>query len=141
MNHVVFAEPNNRAAKELEADALEQLGYQGESGIWQTHYLSAASELRNGLPSVTAKSGISTDSFKAMAMDLYFDYLGILLKGREVDGKLIVMNWKLTKPDEEWVLSLENSALTYMRPGRQSSSGDATLKLFRATVTTSIPAS
>ena len=51
MNHVVFAEPNNQAAKELEADALEQLGYQAESGIWRNHYLTGAFELRNGIPS------------------------------------------------------------------------------------------
>ena len=70
-------------------------------------------------------------------MDLYFDYLGILLKGPEADGKTIVLNWKLTNgsdPDEEWVLSLENSVLTYQGPGRQSSSADATLELTRATL-------
>ena len=50
MNHVVFAEPNNQAARELEADALEQLGYQAESGIWRNHYLTGAFELRNGVP-------------------------------------------------------------------------------------------
>ena len=32
MNHVVFADPDNAAARELQADALEQLGYQAESG-------------------------------------------------------------------------------------------------------------
>lgn len=32
MNKVVFADPNNKAARELEADAFEQLGYLAESG-------------------------------------------------------------------------------------------------------------
>jgi alkyl sulfatase BDS1-like metallo-beta-lactamase superfamily hydrolase len=32
VNHVVFADPQNQAAKDLQADALEQLGYQAESG-------------------------------------------------------------------------------------------------------------
>jgi alkyl sulfatase BDS1-like metallo-beta-lactamase superfamily hydrolase len=37
------------AAKELQADALEQLGYQSESGPWRNFYLTAAQELRNGV--------------------------------------------------------------------------------------------
>jgi len=133
MNHVVFAEPDNRAARELEADALEQLGYQAESGIWRNHYLTGALELRNGVPSSVPTSR-NVDQFKAMTLDLYFDYLGILLNGPKADGKNIVLNWKLTDPNEEWALSLENSALTYSGPGRQSSSADATLKLSRATL-------
>jgi alkyl sulfatase BDS1-like metallo-beta-lactamase superfamily hydrolase len=32
VNHVVFADPKNQAARELQAKALEQLGYQAESG-------------------------------------------------------------------------------------------------------------
>lgn len=32
VSKVVFADPNNQAARNLEADALEQLGYQAEAG-------------------------------------------------------------------------------------------------------------
>src|SRR5205814_4710587 len=35
VNHVVFAEPDNTAARELQAAALEQLGYQSEAGTWR----------------------------------------------------------------------------------------------------------
>ena len=34
MNHAVFADPNNAKARNLQADAFEQLGYQSESGTW-----------------------------------------------------------------------------------------------------------
>ena len=46
VNHVVFADPGNKAARTLQADALEQLGYQSESGQWRNFYLSGAAELR-----------------------------------------------------------------------------------------------
>ena len=46
VNHVVFADPDNEDARELQADALEQLGYQAESGPWRNFYLTAAKELR-----------------------------------------------------------------------------------------------
>ena len=47
-NIIVFADPANEAARLLCADALEQLGYQAESGPWRNAYLTAALELRNG---------------------------------------------------------------------------------------------
>ena len=49
LNHVVFAEPENREARELQADVLEQLGYQSESPVWRNFYLSGAKELRDGV--------------------------------------------------------------------------------------------
>ncbi len=48
VHHVVFADPDNQAARNLEADALEQLGYQAESGPWRNLPLTGAQELRNG---------------------------------------------------------------------------------------------
>ena len=56
MNHVVFADPANRAARELGADAMEQMGYQAESGPWRDAYLVGAAELRNGAPKIPDKA-------------------------------------------------------------------------------------
>jgi len=46
VNHLVFADPENQDARALQADALEQLGYQSESGPWRTFFLTGAQELR-----------------------------------------------------------------------------------------------
>ena len=45
---LVYADPENKDARYLCADALEQLGYQAESGTWRNAYLSGAKELREG---------------------------------------------------------------------------------------------
>ncbi|MEL6893882.1 MAG: alkyl sulfatase dimerization domain-containing protein, partial [Actinomycetota bacterium] len=45
-NHVVFDDPENRAARSLGAEAMEQLGYQAESATWRNAYLMGAFELR-----------------------------------------------------------------------------------------------
>ncbi|MEM7324606.1 MAG: alkyl sulfatase dimerization domain-containing protein, partial [Actinomycetota bacterium] len=50
VNHVVFADPSNREARSLQADALEQMGYQAESATWRNAYLMGAKELREGSP-------------------------------------------------------------------------------------------
>ncbi|NCX32239.1 MAG: MBL fold metallo-hydrolase, partial [Actinobacteria bacterium] len=50
VNHLVFAEPTNTAARSLQARALEQLGYQAESATFRNAYLMGAMELRQGPP-------------------------------------------------------------------------------------------
>ena len=50
VNHVVFADPTNPQARGLQAQALEQLGYQSESATWRNAYLMGAKELREGSP-------------------------------------------------------------------------------------------
>ena len=78
-NHVVFADPNNQDAKNLVADALEQLGYQAESGPWRNFYLTGAKELRDGVAKLPTPNTASPDTVRAMSLDLFFDYLGVRL--------------------------------------------------------------
>ena len=47
VNHLVFADPDNKDARDLQADTLEQLGYQAEAGPWRNNYLTGAKELRS----------------------------------------------------------------------------------------------
>jgi alkyl sulfatase BDS1-like metallo-beta-lactamase superfamily hydrolase len=53
LDHLVFAEPGNAAARELLARCYDQLGYRAESGPWRDVYLSGAFELRHGEPRAT----------------------------------------------------------------------------------------
>jgi alkyl sulfatase BDS1-like metallo-beta-lactamase superfamily hydrolase len=48
LKHLIFSDPEHRAARSLSADAMEQLGYQTESATWRNAYLMGAYELRNG---------------------------------------------------------------------------------------------
>ena len=48
LNHLIFAEPELKAAHALQADAFEQLGFGSENGTWRSAYLAAATELREG---------------------------------------------------------------------------------------------
>ncbi len=47
LKHVVFANPENQDARNLQADAFEQIVYQIESAIWRNLYLVGAKELRD----------------------------------------------------------------------------------------------
>jgi alkyl sulfatase BDS1-like metallo-beta-lactamase superfamily hydrolase len=135
MSHVVFADPTNVAARNLGADALEQLGYQSESAIWRNQYLSAAYELRNGNPVQGGSGTANADTINAMPIGSYFDYLGVRLNAERAEGISTVLNWLFTDTREKYALTLSNSALTY-RAGRVSQEAHATLKLTRATLNT-----
>ncbi len=50
LNHVVFAQPDNKSAIDLLARTYDQMGYMAEAATWRNSYLTAAAELRNGPP-------------------------------------------------------------------------------------------
>jgi alkyl sulfatase BDS1-like metallo-beta-lactamase superfamily hydrolase len=126
-NKVVFAEPANQEAKNLEADALEQMGYQAENGTWRNIYLVGAYELRNPIPRGRGGSA-SPDTLRAMSIDMVFDYLGISLDGTKADGKSLVLNWNFTDTNSKYAVTLHNSALTYLNDS-QNPNADATITL------------
>ena len=73
---LVFADPSNQKARNLCADALEQLGYQAESGAWRNAYLMGAAELRKGNLSGLARTANGLGSaMKEMTVDMLLDYI------------------------------------------------------------------
>ncbi|MFA9566044.1 MAG: alkyl/aryl-sulfatase, partial [Acidimicrobiales bacterium] len=82
VNQVVFADPTNQAARHLQADALEQLGYQAESGPWRAFYLTGAQELRSGSPHLPGLRGsVSVDVMRAMTPAMVLDDCAVKLNG------------------------------------------------------------
>ncbi len=133
MSHVVFADPSNAEARQLGADALEQLGYAAESATWRNAYLLGAFELRQGLPNTVARAPVSPDVVRAMSVEQIFDLLGVRLNGEKAEGRRIVINWVFPDLARPYVLNLENCALTYLAD-RRKERADVTVTLDRATL-------
>jgi len=132
-SNLVFAEPQNRAARELAADAFEQLGFQAESSTWRNAYLLAAQELRDGKPAALGRLPVNPDLVRAMPLDAFFDFLGVRLNAERAEGKTIVLNWHFTDTGQDYQVTVENSALTYLA-GRTAPQPDAGLSLSRETL-------
>ena len=115
MNKVVFADPNNTEAKNLQADILEQLGYQAENGTWRNEYLVGAYELRYGTPKVSGITSASPDTLKAMTPSMVLDYIGIHIMSEKADGKKITINWEEPNLKEKYLITLENNVLVYRK--------------------------
>lgn len=137
MSHLVQAEPANAAARELGADALEQLGYQAESAVERNAYLTGAMELRSGGKRVAPPlRTASPDTIRALSIENIFDFMGVRLNAAKAEGLHIVLNWHFSDSGtngKRYVLNLENSALTWMADST-SAQADASLTLTRGTL-------
>jgi alkyl sulfatase BDS1-like metallo-beta-lactamase superfamily hydrolase len=111
VNHVVFAEPDNTAAKELQAAALEQLGYGAENATWRNFFLNGATELRQGVLG-TPTSTASGDMIANLTLEQILDSLAIRVDGPRAADEQIVLNW--TVDEQRYVTTLVNGVLTYL---------------------------
>jgi alkyl sulfatase BDS1-like metallo-beta-lactamase superfamily hydrolase len=130
VNHLVFADPDNEDARRLQADALEQLGYQAESGQWRNFYLTAASELRHGVSEGNAVRTTRADIINALTISELFDYLAVRLNGPAASGKQISINFLFTDSDSRYLLTLANGVLNHAQ-GKQDPDADVSVELSR----------
>ena len=133
VNHLVFADPTNAEGRNLQADALEQLGYQAESSTFRNAYLMGAQELRLGPPKQASNSIRGRGMIVAMTIEQLFDSLAVRLKSEEVTGISLALNWGFTDTGEKWILGISNRTL-YYTPGRHDSAAAATITLTRTTL-------
>lgn len=131
MSQIVFADASNEAARELLADACEQLGYQAESATWRNAYLLAAQELRNGIRPGRPIGFLRGDMLPALATAVVFDWLAVRLKAEEAAGLSWRINWHFTDRGEVVAQTLENATLT-QRIGRGHAAPDASVATTRA---------
>ncbi len=115
MKHAVFANPNSKPAKELLADAFEQLGYQAESGPWRSVYLQGAYELRNGVPTAGGTQTATPDTIRAMTPEMLFDFLAVRLDSSKAEGKVLDINIDFTDLKSQYTLTLENAVLHHSK--------------------------
>jgi alkyl sulfatase BDS1-like metallo-beta-lactamase superfamily hydrolase len=131
VNHLVFADPQNREARHLQADTLEQLGYQAESGPWRAFYLTAAQELRNGVPQLGQGPAAAADIARAMTTEMLIDYLAVRLDGAAAAGKAIELTLRITDRDEVHAVGIQDGALHHTA-GRPAAAADATVEVTHA---------
>jgi len=131
LNKLVYAQPQNQAAKDLLADAFEQLGYQKESPTLRNIFLQGAYELRNGLPGGNAPRSTGPDIVRAMSTENWLDFIGISADPKKAEGIRFVIN--LVTPDngEKYAIEMSNATLTNIK-GFQAAKPDLTVTVNRS---------
>jgi alkyl sulfatase BDS1-like metallo-beta-lactamase superfamily hydrolase len=129
LDHVVFAEPDHAAGRELLADVLEQLGFGSENGTWRSAYLSGAMELRTGnfgTPTIAA----SADIVAQLTPELFFDAVAIQVNGPAAWDLDLAIRWDYPDHDEVYRTTLHNGVFSYVQ--HQSGPVDLTVTVPRA---------
>lgn len=91
-NKLVIANPENKKARQLCADAFEQLAYQSESSIWRNAYLQGAYELRNGVGERKLSRVKNKDMMYRMSPKYMLEYIGTLIDGKKAGNKELKLN-------------------------------------------------
>ena len=128
---LVFADPTNQDARNLCADALEQLGYQAESGTWRNAYLIGALELRNGnqtdrLDFFTA--GASMETRAAMTPDMILDFIDIGTDALAAADDDLTLNLIFTDHEAKYYV-VRKAGVLLVYPDRQEKEADCTATL------------
>lgn len=118
LNHLVFAQPDHEAGRALQADALEQLGYQSESATFRNAFLTGAQELRNGAP--PRREAMRRGFLDAMTIGQLLDTLAVRLPSDKVGARHVVVHLEVSdRPEQsDWTVEISNRAMSSIRGHR-----------------------
>jgi len=131
LNHVVFADPQDTAAREQLARTYDQLGYQAESGPWRDEYLTGAYELRHGVSGSAVNLRAAGELLRHVPPSKFLTSMAARLNGPAAEGKTATFNFIFTDVGESFVLTLENGVLHH-HLGDPDPQAAATVRLTRA---------
>ncbi|TWU77557.1 hypothetical protein ED733_007598 [Metarhizium rileyi] len=128
LNHVVFAETDNAAAREMLADTHEQLGYGCENGTWRNFYISGAAELRGGTSGAPTSTASGDEVVGQLTPEMLFDSLAVRIDGPKAWDQKLTMDVVLQDSGVRYRLWLSNGVLLHTTARQEtSSSADATI--------------
>jgi alkyl sulfatase BDS1-like metallo-beta-lactamase superfamily hydrolase len=128
LDHLVFADPEDAATRELLARTYDQLGYRAGSGPWRDVYLTGAHELRHGVTAPGTELAEALDLLRHVPMSRFFDAMATRLNGPRADGHDASINFVFTDLEESYVLQVRNAVLHH-RQRPPDPDADATVRL------------
>lgn len=137
LNKLVYAEPQNAAAKDQLADVFEQLGYQYESSSMRNVFLTASQELRDGAAPRGAPRGIPPSTARALSISQWWDILATRVDSIRADGMDFTIN--LTTPDtnQNFIVEMSHGTLSHIE-GFLSPNPDVAITMNRSDLNTAI---
>ncbi|WP_293383857.1 alkyl sulfatase dimerization domain-containing protein [Phenylobacterium sp. SCN 70-31] len=115
VGHLVFSDPAHAEARALQADALEQMGYQAESGPWRDFYLTGAQELRRPRPKSDSPRQASANQLRTLPGDSLLDALSVRLNGEAAGDETLRLTIAFTDTGEQFAVRIENAVLHHRR--------------------------
>ncbi|MFG2867820.1 alkyl/aryl-sulfatase [Streptomyces sp. NPDC048338] len=128
LNHLVFAQPENTAAKEALAGVYDRLGHGAENGPWRNFYLTAAQELRHGVSGEMVDS-TNPEMVGALSVPMLIDSVAVRIDGPRAWDDALTVDLVLTDEGTRRRLTLHNGALTHREAATPRTPAGLTLTL------------
>src|SRR5277367_2797623 len=111
LNHAVFADEGNTAARSLLADVYDTLGFGSENGTWRNFYLQGAYELRHEVQPAALDSHGAPDMVGALSVDQLFDSVAIRIDGPKAWDAHLAIDWVFTDLGHSYRTELRHGVL------------------------------
>lgn len=131
LQNLVFAAPDNAAAKALLAESYQQQGYQSESAIWRNQFLAAAQDLRGASTGRAASQ--STDLIAGVATQELLDSAATRFAPERFGNRRLTVGIALTDRKEQAMIEA-NGRVLIGRVGALPEAADVTVTGPRALV-------
>ncbi|WP_306322247.1 MULTISPECIES: alkyl/aryl-sulfatase [unclassified Streptomyces] len=128
LNHVVFADPDHRAAKSELASVYTRLGYAAENAVWRNFYLTGAMELTEGVKSGESTT-VSPTMMMALSVDQLIDSVAVRINGPRAWDVKVRMDWSFPSMGRVYHLTLQNGVLTYRSDDKADGTAGVTLTM------------
>jgi alkyl sulfatase BDS1-like metallo-beta-lactamase superfamily hydrolase len=112
LNHVIFADEANTAARELLATIYTQFGFESEAGTWRNIYLTGAQELRSG-PARLPSGGFSPDVLAAATTPMMLDFAAVRVDPDKAADRQFKIVIELTDRGERHLVTVGNGVLVH----------------------------
>lgn len=130
LNHAVFNDPSDRAAREQLAAIYTKLGFEAEAGTWRNIYLTGAQELTDGVANLLPVAP-NADVLSAMTTPMLLDIAAVRVNPAKAEGLNFKVNIRLTDRDEKHLVTVENGVLIHEEDIEDAEAG-ASVRMTRA---------
>ncbi|GAA1956594.1 alkyl/aryl-sulfatase [Kitasatospora viridis] len=126
LNHAVFNDPDDRAARDQLAGLYTTLAHGAENAVWRNFYLTGALELTEGVQTAQ-RTGAGIDMFLALTVGQLLDGLAVRLNGPRAWDSSLAVDWFVE--DAYWHLRLAHGVLTWTTDDRPDPTAGLTMTM------------
>jgi alkyl sulfatase BDS1-like metallo-beta-lactamase superfamily hydrolase len=128
LNRLVMADATDQEARNLLAATYDRLGRAQENGIWRNQYLSAALELRAGIPPRGMGTLANNPVLAGIPTTDLFEMMAVRLDPAKVGTQATAIDFILTDTKERVRVTVRNDVLTF-EPNPAGGTVDATVTM------------
>jgi len=132
LNHLVFADATNQAARDLLAEVYTRLGYAAEAGTWRNIYLTGAQDL--GIEPVKLPGGgLNPQVLAATTTSMLLDVAAVRVNPQKAAARTFKINLVLKDRGETHLIRVGNGVMVH-ETGVQEPDAAATVTMARPTL-------